>query len=458
MKTKNTKLITTLMTVRQKEWKSLKRYLLLYTTKETEYYRLVDLLSRQTPLDSLDIEAFRLKNFEAIASKNFYNMMSKITEWIEDWMVATLINKNQRKKNIYLVKALNNRGLYTQADKKAEKIEKDILEEKQLDLNTNAEYHQLLYYQYYSNNPIKYRDGENLLKKLVSTQMQSYKEYALTYLLELHNRTELSKYQLNDEIEKIRNVCSLIEDNKLIKILSSLEDLVVNKKRDKLKQMTDLLISNVTKNNTDLHLLFYGYIFRISKIVWANNKNAEKSITLDMINYGIESGIYTENGKITDFQFFNLINRLSQMIEYQALLNFIKKWTYVLDKKYADITIKTAYSIAAFHYKQYKKVLRISSNIVHKNIKNKLLISSQKAIALYEENEEGILLSHLHNYKRMKRRKLKPIDEKYYARHKNLIKVIELMVKKKYDESIEIELNDHLPIFYRSWFTDKLLK
>lgn len=457
MKTKNTKLITSLMTVRQKEWKSLKRYLLLYTTKETEYYRLVDLLSRQTPLDSLDIEAFRLKNFEDMTSKNFYNLMSKITDWIEDWMVATLINKNQRKKNMYLVKALNNRGLYTQADKKAEKIEKDILEEKQLDLNTNAEYHQLLYNQYYSNNPIKYRDGENLLKKLVSTQMQSYKEYAMTYLLELHNRTELSKYQLNGEIEKLKSVCSLIEDNKLTSLLSQMEHLLRERKLETLKELTKVLLAKSIKSGRDLHLLFYGYLNRLSRIIWTIENQVDKKLLLDITNYGIESGIYTENGKIIDYQFFNLIARLSLLIKQQEVFDFINQWSYMVNTSDLDSTVHHSNAIASFYYKKYKEVLVYTSKTNNYNQRTKLVSSALKAIALFEENEEGLLNDHLHNYKRMQKRKEIQLSVNFYKSHMNLTKVIELMCKKKYDSSIEINLNNYLPIFYKSWFQSKIL-
>jgi len=446
------------MTVRQKEWKSLKRYLLLYTTKETEYYRLVDLLSRQTPLDSLDIEAFRLKNFEAIASKNFYNMMSKITEWIEDWMVASLINKNQRKKNIYLVKALNNRGLYTQADKKAEKIEKDILEEKQLDLNTNAEYHQLLYYQYYSNNPIKYRDGENLLKKLVSTQMQSYKEYAMTYLLELHNRTELSKYQLNSEIEKLKSTLTEIEDNKLSSILAKMEDLIIEKKLTSLKEVTQILISNTIKNGSDLHLLFYFYTYRLSGIIWNSENKVNENLLKKIVSYGLESGIYTENGKMSDHQFYNLIIRLSLLIKHKDVKDFIYQRSHLVDTTDLNSTIYHSNAITSFYYKKYKEVLVFTSKTNYYNERTKLIGSALKAIALFEEDEEELLYNHLNNYKRMQKRKEKSFNLTFYLNHKNLIKVIELMLKKKYDNSITIDLENYLPIIYKKWFVDKLIR
>ena len=78
------------------------------------------------------------------------------------------MKREQYDGKLYLIKALNEKGLYKHANQAAELLKKKISSQTAYDLNSNMALKKLSHLQYYSNNPIKYTQGESLLESLVS--------------------------------------------------------------------------------------------------------------------------------------------------------------------------------------------------------------------------------------------------------------------------------------------------
>ena len=325
---KNTKpkLIEVLLTVNQKEIKSLKRFILLYTSENTEYYRLLSTLSSQKNLDDFNTEKFRATYFPETKAKNFLNMMSRILEWTEDWIVNNHINQNEDQKKLYLIKAYNDRGLYKHADIHADKIEYRFKNQKGLDLKTNKHLQELKHIQYYSNNPIKYRIGYEMLNDLVKYQNLSYKEYAMTYLSELYNRCELSNFDFEGLIKVNLNILAQLEDSEVSHLIKLTHNLFLDQGVESIIQLSEVINSNSIERGTEFHLIVFFYLFRKANKKWSDGLFESSGILTELMEYGIESGIYTINGKIPPFQFNNLVTRMCQFSSFNDVISFIDKW------------------------------------------------------------------------------------------------------------------------------------
>lgn len=446
------------MTVDQKEWKSLKRFLLLYTSEHTEYYRLLTKISQLKNLNDFDTEIFREQHVKDIKPKNFLNMMSRVLEWVEDWVVYKHMNENADQKKLYLIKAYNDRGLYKHADIHAEKLEYKLLHQKGLDLLTNKHLQELKHIQYYSNNPIKYKIGYEMLNDLIQYQKLSYKEYAMTYILELYNRSELSNFDFKELIAETQKLLSQIEDSEVSNILKLTQELFIDNGDDNVIQLSKLVRSNTIESGTEFHLIVFLYLYRKARIKWTDGILQDSAALIDLIEYGIESGIYSINGKIPIFQFNNLVGQLSQFSQYNEVNSFINKWIDSVDTKDKSSSLNHAKAIASFYFEDYSNVLDRLQKVKYENISTKMLGYSLRTIALYELNEEALLQDHIHNFKRLLRRNQKAFSHKIFLSHINLSKLIEMMIKKKYNKSIVISLTDYNPLFYRSWFIKKGIK
>jgi len=457
---KNTKpkLIEVLITVDQKEWKSLKRFLLLYTSEHTEYYRLLTSISQVKNLNNFESEIFRENHFQDIKHKNFLNMMSRILEWVEDWIVYKHINENADQKKLYLIKAYNDRGLYKHADIHAEKLEHKLLHGKGLDLKTNKHLQELKHIQYYSNNPIKYKIGYEMLNDIVKYQKLSYKEYAMTYLLELYNRSELSNFDFEELIGETQELLSHIGDSEVSDILKLTQELFIDNGADNVIQLSNLIKTNTIKSDTEFHLIVFLYLNRKARIKWGEGLIENMTLIRDLLEYGINSGIYSINGKIPNSQFNNLAGQLSQFSTYNEVNSFIDKWIDSVNTKDKSSSLNHAKAIASFYFDDYSNVLYRLKKVKYDNLNRKMVGYSLKTIALYEINEEALLHDHIHNFKRLLRRNQKALNNKYFLSHSNLLKLIELIIKKKYNTLISISLADYTPLFYRTWFIKKGIK
>jgi len=457
---KNTKpkLIEVLITVDQKEWKSLKRFLLLYTSEHTEYYRLLTSISQVKNLNNFESEIFRENHFQDIKHKNFLNMMSRVLEWVEDWIVYKHINENTDQNKLYLIKAYNDRGLYKHADIHAEKLEHKLLHQKGLDLLTNKHLQELKHIQYYSNNPIKYKIGYEMLNDLVKYQKLSYKEYAMTYILELYNRSELSNFDFKDLIKKTLQLLSQLEDSEVSQILKLAQNLFIDERIDCITQLFDVIKTTKIESLTEFHLIVYIYLYRKAVKKWNAGTFEDFTVLQELIEYGIESDIYLINGKIPPIRFDNLVTRLCQFSTYEAVNSFIETWIDSVDTKDKLSTLNHAKAIAYFYFDNYSNVIDRLKNVKYDRVRAKILGYSLRTIALYEINEEALLQDHIHNFKRLLRRNQKALNNKFFLSHSNLLKVIELIIKKKYNTLISISLADYTPLFYRTWFIKKGIK
>ncbi len=452
MKNTKPKLIEVLLTVDQKEWKSIKRFLLLHTTEHSEYYRLLTTISNLKNLNDFDSEAFREKHFQEIKPKNFLNMMSRVLEWVEDWLVYRLLDKNKDQKKLYIIKAYNDRGLYKHADTHAEKIEHKLKNQKGLDAETNKHLQQLMHIQYYSNNPIKYKIGYEMLTDLIQYQRRSYKEYALTYMLELNNRSELSGFDFEKLQTETNETISHIEESPASEALKIALQLFKKTNTESVHSLYNILVSRKIENNTEFHLLLYSYLWRYARIKWSEGLIEDKSLLMKLIEYGITSGVYSINGKVQVYQFNNLVTRLCQFQNRKDVNTFIDTWIDKVNTDDKKSCSNHAKAITSFYSEDYISLLENLKHVKYKHLITKLTGYSLTIIALYSTEESSLLQDHIYNFKRLLKRNIKKINSVAYQRHQNLLKVIELLLKRKYNKSIVINLDDYKPLFYKSWF------
>ncbi len=450
MTKKNTKLLTVLSTLDDREWKTFKKYLLIHTGHDSDNMNLIDYLyKKRKSIESLTVQDVHAYNFSDMSSKAVLNMFSRVFLWLEEWIAVEEMTKEKYATETYRLKAYNRKGLYHLADKLSDQIEKKIEGKEKLDIKDSETLKKIAYLQYYSNNPIKAKHDVKLLNQIVNNQLKNFKEQSLIYLIELHNANNKLPGEFDDLINKIKPPLTHVKGSKLSDIIESAKSITTN------EDITNLvkLISDITliEKNTELHNLLFSYLNKACKRMWVADKISDKKIYEQIANYGMESGEYIINGRMNTLTFHNIVSELVFYSDYSKTSLFINKWINNVHTKDSHSVRKIADAINSFYSEKYNEVLDLLSLVQYETTEQKTRGLCMQAIAYYMIEDYDHLHDHLINLKRLISRNKEKMRGRYYQSQLNLIKVIEQLIKQKYNSKITIDLSEFNPLFYKSW-------
>jgi len=192
---KNTKFVKIISTFSKEEWISYRKYLLMHTVVDSDNYRLFEYFQkRKGRLDLLpETSEINDKYFSDMSQKSMLNVLSRLFIWVEEWMVYSNMINDKRESNLQLIKLYNRRGLFDLADQKTNHLTKSLLKENKVSLEKSRISTQILYNQYYSDNPSKIKN--NILSQLASQLLKSQADQKLLIyneLLNMNSQTHIS--------------------------------------------------------------------------------------------------------------------------------------------------------------------------------------------------------------------------------------------------------------------------
>ena len=261
-----TKLIRTLITLTPEEWSSFRKHLLIHTRRDSDNFQFFEFLHiRRERLSSInDADEIRKKHFAHLTSKGLSNLMSRLFNWLEDWMAINEFKKQRYQQELMLIKAYNRKGLYKLADSHADKLEQKIKSETQLDLDNNKALYQLYETIYYSNNPIKFTKGHKLMEGLVMCFLISHKEHICIYLPEIFNVGRIQNKDLSTLITQCENISSLIPESSISRLLLHLNDILQHNNAESLFILFQIIKEGKIKTDTFFHTLITYYLMSAS--------------------------------------------------------------------------------------------------------------------------------------------------------------------------------------------------
>ena len=452
------KLLEATHTLTASEWTSFGKYLSMYSKAHSDNIRLYKLLYKNQ--DTLNTEgcAEKLKTkFPKLTPKGFSNLLSKLFLWFEDWLALETFKHEEFEKELMLVKAYNQRGLFKRADQIAKKIETQIETHRHLDLNQNSTLSALYELQYFSSNPIKNEKGSTLFDNFLETTMHATTERAWFCLLEIANRSRRNDRDNKQFESQLRAIIQSTHKTPLSNILSLTEQTLKLKKLDAFAELKAQLESELINPASDLFLMLSLYLKITAAACWHEGNNDNNTI-LQAYQLTFKAFDQNKHQKLLSSNLFNGVSALGMILDYDELEAFIQKWLKKVYTDYKQSTYHYCQALNAFRHNKYDKIPSLLSglefdNPVYKYTSNALLI-----IAQYELGEEDIMFTLIYNFKKQLKRNKKNIPPITYAKLINLVDFITLLNKSKYNDNIKLDMQNHLPIFYKSWILDQLKK
>ena len=454
-----TKLISVLITLTPEEWSSFRKYLLMYTRKGSDNFDFFEFLNhkkeRLTALPAA--EEVRTKHFPKLSAKGFSNMMSRILNWLEDWMAIDEFKQVQYQEDLMLIKSYNRRGLFKLANAKAAKLEKSILNAEGLDIYENKALAELFHIQLYSENAIKYSDGGLMFEKLSDHFFKQVKEYSLLYLPELMNIQRIQKYDLSNAIQKINQVAKLLPESELGTYLEQLIKLNVNNDAQLLEDLFGQVKEGVFSKDGFIHTLMVYYFIAFSLQFWLKGTLQSKALVGEIHDYAIGSGVLLQNKKITLRRFHNIVSTLAAINTYDWTIDFVDRYVDMVDTPNKESSRLLAYAQICMYNNKYDEISKYLSSVTFDDFDIKMRSHCLLAIALYKDEkiELETLQNKILNFKRFLTRHKSRVSEKYYDSNFNFFEVIARLSMKKFQDTV-IDLSKYSNLSYRYWIKEEL--
>ncbi len=453
----NSKLVLSLRTLSPEEWVLYNRYLKVQTRRESESYKCFKAISNQREkLHSLDIEdRIKQKHFPKLTPKAFSNILSRLFGHFETWLSEYEFTKDKYAIELQLIKAYNDKGLFKLANQQAKKLEKRIRAEQYLDIDQNKALAQLYHSQYYSSNPIKKEKNSNLFDNCLLYFRKTTKENALGYLNELTNRWQIKRTK-NEKLEKeLLQIIKLLPDTPFSAILKDGNKLLKDTDLEAYKRIEAILNDKIIDPASDWYLILSIY-YRRQTLHLIRLESIPAEAVVEAYEFAFLASEKNRHQKFLPMQLFDAIDSMAIFLSYEKVENFLNRWLSAVHTDYRSSVLAYSKALIAFRQDEFDKVPQLLNGLNFDNPSYKIQSNILLIIAQFELGEESLTHSLLENFRKRLKRNRVHISAPNYPRIENLISIIALMLKAKYDKSIEIDLSKYNGIYYRSWVMKKL--
>ena len=456
---KKPKLIEGLLMLEKEEWISFRKYILMYCTKFSDNYRLLDYLFsvRNTLGEWKEIESIKSPFFEKMSDKSFLNLMSRIFIWFEEWLVWYENKKEKNANDIQLVKIYNQRGVFDLADKTYRRVEQKLLDKKQLDLRKHRDLFLLHHNHYFCDNPVKYKRHGEILESLMSYFFLQLKEQAFVYVSELHNWGLIQNHDYSKEIEMISQLGVMIDDSQVSKVIELIIQMVSKLDDEAFLELRDVIYSKQIDPNSEFYIIAAFYMVHFSMKLWNSNVIKDSQLVLDAQEFGLESGVLLKSGKIPFVRFMNLISALGYIKTSEKMYAFIDKWKHVVGGESEESIQALGYAQLKFIEEKLDDIIPLLIGKKYETPWGKMQSALLELIGLYNDriNNYHLLMNRLNNYKRVLRTYGKRRSKLEYLSLLNFSKVLDLLIKRDFMK-LTIKVENYSPIIYKNWVVKEL--
>jgi len=367
------------------EWKGFLNFLSLYgsSTKDTaKLYR--HIYSYRSDLNNPKLQATetRKKLFAHLGEKSFRNILSKLHRIVEDYLVWQRVTQNRSLYDLQLFEELDDRGLDSQANKVADRINATVHNSGTIGFYQFYTMHKIAHEHYFSDNPVKYTQGKELLFDAYLYLQQYQSSVEKLYEMEMYNMSKVMNQDWLAEFEKLRKnrVPSKVEET-----LSALHRM---KTALKFNEKDYLYLKNqLTETNYDRVMSMAIYIYLDHSLKRRSSKVNQETERFELMKEAIDKDLFLDKGTISAPRFWNCINLACKLREFSWVQEFIEENHIKLAPRDKEL-MALVNATLAFHKKNYVSCYRIIS--VHRlsNPRWEIILLKLKLRCLIELGEE----------------------------------------------------------------------
>jgi len=447
------KFFNSLATLDKDERKSFKQCLSLHIREGSDPDKCYQYLHKQADnLQKADFdEVVRKKHFTKLTSKAFSNLLSKLQGHFESWLSNKMFLEEPYEKEILLVKGLNQRGLYQQADQVFNKTLKQLKNEQHIDLYQHRVMAALYREQYYSNNPIKKEKWQTIYKELLEYQIKTQMEQSALCLLEATNIEGVRPLDFQIEKQILRTIAESQKDSKLSEVILTIVNYFQDEGDEQIEDLLDHLETDRFDNSSDLFLILTAYIRRIVTVRWKKGGLENQDLYSRSIHLCLEATEQNPRQKFNAQYLFNCVSALAHFETEAYMEALIDKWSQKVHTAYPESVKRYCKALVAFRNDKYEKIPSLLNNTTFDLGNYKLGSYLLNLIAQYKLGEEDLTTSMITNFRKQLKRNSNVESDRNIRAMYNTTRFITDLMKSKYQKNLQLDLINYNPIFYKTW-------
>ncbi len=446
------KLFSLIDAIELKQINTLRKHIMSKVSEQSEAYQILESIikTKDKREKYSDAESIQLAFYPTIKIKTFINYLSLLYGYAEEWIALTQMEIDEYAKDLLVQKWLNNNGLYSLSDQLVKKVLKKIESSEGLDTNDAKVKAEMLYENFFSNNPAKYDFNEGSFLEMI----YSFDEYASSFYLilitELNNLGNHLQKNFNSQLEYILPKLNHIPPLPLTNILKMNFSLQTESNYEHFIKLKDILLQNKIKSGTTFHLILTNYIMKGASSFRKKGEIDTSEVIYNLTKYGLDTGIFSNNGKLSITTFHNLIVRLSILSSFEEIEQFIINNIEKVNTINKETTFSIAMAQNCFYHKRFSEIFKYAWIGDIEDFNQKLISQDLLLIYAFMKRKEDINYyksSFKSTFNFLDRNKNKmTLDQK--KRYDNLL----LFMKRLEQNNIEsIDLSDFKPIHYIAW-------
>ena len=455
---KTSKIVQLLKTFTPSEWTSCGKYLAWQFKESSIELRIFYYLKsckKNWDTSKLNKEVVKQSIAKKLTDKDFLSRRSKLKLALEAFLLLEAQKDKERKfdQQLILGELYKKRGLYNPFKDLQKEIKKGAEKLQDYDLFTDLKIMQWHHQRYFS---------ETLSKdKRISSLKLAYNHLERFYQsTKLFYDTETLSLQLLFNLPICSTETAL--PNPLKTLLIELDKLVSHNRITSFECLKKDLIEHTDAYSAELQQVILLRLINTCNAFLKNKRFTYKEDIIDLFEFGLKSGIMLNNGKLSEFDFFNMVDAKSKSNNVPEYPTFIEKWLALTETKHRETLLNVAYAQWHFANESFKEALDFINfeKIVLKdtNVSLRVRIIKLCCLASLEEPHENFS-TELENAKAFfrEKHKKKEVGKESFMAIKNLITIIEMIWKEKPLQEIR-DFKDNCRLLSNEFWIESRLK
>lgn len=427
-----------------------KKYALTCVGAETEAYGVLDYLAEddnwrnQYPGN----EELAKLCLAGGSQKTFLNYLSMLYDIAQEWMALDQLRKNQYEQDILVQRWLNRRGLHQQAEQVRAKVLRKLDEEKGEDYKL-AMYRSAVHFEYlFCNNPDMYEYREEDYLEMIQGFDAYYTAKMTLMMCEVHSFEKVFHKDMGPLLQHMQSKTHLLHNSRMAELARLAYKMKAEDDFHALKQLMDAILNGELLEGSLMHRVIVRYTVASGKQLWSLGKEVDTKKVGALVDYGLSTGVYSDDGMLAPPVFHNMVVTLSQVYSEKELLAFVKKWSKSVDERYQDAAAEIGKAQVYFYFGKYHLILD-HTNVGNMSVNQRYVAQGLDLIAGFEDrlkkpDQYQRYVKNFTNYIKYNRDKL---SANTLEKYRNLYRLLRDIDQKKG----KLNIADYQPIYYRKY-------
>ncbi len=437
-----------------RDWRSFRTFIDQRTQKHSDIAILTQYIHEnrlKNLKDLLNPDRIRKNLFTSKSRKNIMNLYSNCVSLIKEYLILDQLENENYERQILLIKALNRRKLYKEADRLVDKSRQQLTTEK-ISWWNGLYQQRVIHEHYFSDNPSKNESSYAELQFLINSTERYHEQMRALYHFETHNSLKLNKISYLKIADSYEHDAD--SKNEISIILNKLFKVRIENNHQEALELRNILNKKHKELSDDLRLLIY-LVLRMFYAREANRGKLEMAIDIfELHKLMTENKYLISNKQISEFQFLAIVELCSFLGETEWGHHFVSEHHVYLPFKQKREILELSNSYLLFGEGNFQESLDNLQKVYPKTIRVRAMTNRLELLNFYKINKDDqlFLYTKIKNFKLYNYRNKKHISKKAYLGSTNFARILKLLIDNADTKIIKERIDEMDVLFYRLFF------